>query len=56
MKRKIKRIAQLIGAFCFAAMLFTACEDGSEEIFDNADAQEQMVDEENEKKQKPGGS
>lgn len=56
MKRQIKKIAQMIIVFCFTGMLFSACNDAGEEIFDNADVQiEQATDEEDEAKRKPGG-
>lgn len=57
MKRQIKRIAQLIIVFCFAALTLTGCVDEGEEIFNNADTPtEESTDEEDEKKSKPGGS
>ena len=56
-KRQIKRIAQLIIAFCFIAIALGACGEGDEEIFKNTDDQlvEQATDEEDEKKSTPGG-
>ncbi|MEQ9403886.1 MAG: hypothetical protein RIM99_09890 [Cyclobacteriaceae bacterium] len=57
MWRKIRKIAQLVIVFCFAAALLPACGDADEEIFSNVELQmEQETDEEDEKKAKPGTS
>ena len=55
MKRRTKKIAQLIIVSASALFLASACSSGDDELLDSMEIQaEQATDEEDEKKQKPG--